>query len=99
MGMMTEYYHYFFTTLVSISGGNVFHTIKKSLVILKSAPVAKAGYCHGGLFYFPKNPLNLEMLNIKCLLSFLHSLLSSLLPSLPSFLTSINACASRKELK
>ena len=32
MGMMTEYYHYFFTTLVSISGGNVFHTIKKSLV-------------------------------------------------------------------
>ena len=53
MGMMTEYYHYFFTTLVSISGGNVFHIIKKSLVILKSALVSKAGYCHGGLFYFP----------------------------------------------
>lgn len=27
MGMMTEYYHYFFTTLVSASSKNVFHTL------------------------------------------------------------------------
>uniref|UniRef100_A0A2I3FZW2 Glutamate receptor n=1 Tax=Nomascus leucogenys TaxID=61853 RepID=A0A2I3FZW2_NOMLE len=27
MGMMTEYYHYFFTTLVSASGRNVFHMV------------------------------------------------------------------------
>lgn len=65
MGMMTEYYHYFFTTLVSTSSGNVFRAVGKHLQLFqKSAPpVSEAGYCHGDLSYFPKNPLNPEMLN------------------------------------
>lgn len=70
MGMMTEYYHYFFTTLVSAPGKNAVRKRAPHTTSQAASPETKCCYCPGESLDFPKTPLNSVLLSNRYLYFF-----------------------------